>query len=76
LPNGDFVLSTGKWYFLPMKNLSLNFLPNQNFPCPWNRPSICPAGERLLQSSLTEIEQEEKAIMKGQAKVCKNARTY
>jgi len=22
-----------------MKNLSLNFLPNQNFPCPRNRPS-------------------------------------
>jgi len=39
LPNGDFVLSTGQWYFLQMKNLSLNFLPNQNFPCPQNRPS-------------------------------------
>jgi len=22
-----------------MKNLSLNVLPNQNFPCPWNHPS-------------------------------------
>jgi len=23
-----------------MKNLSLNFLPNQNFPCPWNGPGV------------------------------------
>jgi len=23
-----------------MKNLSLNFLPNQNFPCPRNRPTV------------------------------------
>jgi len=28
LPYGNFVLPTGQWYFLPMKNLSLNFLPN------------------------------------------------
>jgi hypothetical protein len=25
---------------LPMKNLSLNFLPNQNFPCPRNHPYL------------------------------------
>jgi len=27
-----------------MKNLSLNFLPNQNFPCPRNRPTLLSGG--------------------------------
>jgi len=34
---GTYGLTTGSRNV--MKNLSLNFLPNQNFPCPQNRPT-------------------------------------
>jgi len=34
-----------------MKNLSLNFLPNQNFPCPQNHPRI----KDIVFSAIAEL---------------------
>jgi len=38
-----------------MRNLSLNFLPNQNFPCPRNRPSAEDQGTKLEKKGKDQL---------------------